>query len=212
MDTIVVAALVAGIVSIIGFIVNLIVAREARRSMLAEIATQSRIKEGEASLSDLKAFLATSESLRFACVRLLKILTEQSPNGLDSIRLELFRDAAKDYASVQKELFTGWFRVILEIRNPKTYLVAALMHDSNNLCAATGAMIEFCLREIDRGKESEAFEPRDRELLAKQLGRLIEFLEQLNAHLIAERDALMTEIWGTETKAKAISTRDTHRP
>lgn len=213
MNTAIIAAIVAGIISLIGFLVNIYISREARKNTISQITIASRLKDGENSIFDMKQFLSASENLRFTCVRLLKILTNDEHDSEDDVQLELLSEFADAYQTQQKSLFDAWFKIIMEIRNPVTLNLGTLMHDGNNICAAVSGYLSLLLLDLERQDEScrKIMNKRYRVSLSKSLHLLIRNLEQLNSLMISERDELMRELWRIEPPNKALQRTDDRR-
>jgi len=208
METAIIAAIVAAFVSLIGFLINLRIAKENKKALAENLRITSQIKLSEQSVTELGDFLAESEGLRFTCIRIASILRSVK-QGKEEPRNVLLREFYDEYRSKQNTFFPKWFRVLKEIRGEKPIRLAALMHDGNNICAAITGLLQLSLKESGGGK----FNIPDHysKPLIKELDLLIKHLEELNKLLISERNDRLGEIWGKRPVSALETVRNIHQ-
>ena len=80
METAIIAAIVAAFVSLVGFLVNLRIARENKKALAENLRITSQIKLSEQAVTELGDFLAESEGLRFTCIRIASVLRSAKQN------------------------------------------------------------------------------------------------------------------------------------
>lgn len=202
MESAIISAIVAGIVSLIGFIINLRIARENRKTALQELKTQSKLKMGETIISDMSSFLSESESLRFSCLRLMKLLENVNHSDFRDTNWKLFFQFSEDFTSNQRTFFSYWFKIIRELRDQKPIILAGMMHDGNNICAVVTGYLQLIKYRYSEGESG--FDIDVIENLRKIMKELIAYLEQLNSYIISERDGRLEELWGEKQPNKAL--------
>jgi len=153
-----ISAIVASIVSLIGFIVNYRIAKENRKTALEELKTQSRIRIGEQSISGMGPFLSESESLRFSCLKLIEILENINHKNLEHTTWKFFFQLAEEYNNKQSKFFSCWFKVIHKLRNVKTTQLAELMHEGNNYCAVVSNYLGLIRSRDSKGEKNLSFD------------------------------------------------------
>lgn len=207
METAVIAAIVAACVSLIGFLVNLRIAKENKKALAENLRITSQIKLNEQAVTELGDFLAESEGLRFTCIRIASIL-RSAKQDKEEPRSVLLREFCDEYRGKQNTFFSKWFRVLKEIRSEKPMILAGLMHDGNNLCACITGYLELSLMESAEGNFH--IPGRYSETLIDALDRLIKHLEELNKLLISERNDRLGELWGKRPVSALETVRNGH--
>ncbi|MDI6763524.1 MAG: hypothetical protein QME83_10910 [Thermodesulfobacteriota bacterium] len=202
MESAIISAIVAGIVSLIGFIINFKIARENRKTALQELKTQSKLKIGETIISDMSSFLSESESLRFSCLRLMKLLENVNDSDFRDTNWKLFFQFSEEFTSNQRTFFSYWFKIIRELRDQKPIILAGMMHDGNNICAAVTGYLQLIKYRYSEGESSFGIDVIEN--LRKIMKELIAYLEQLNSYIISERDGRLEELWGEKQPNKVL--------
>src|ERR1043165_9000457 len=111
METAIIAALVAGGVSLIGLLVNMRIAKETRRGALTQMRFASALKFAEDAVRELKTFCSQIERFRIFCWRITTDIEAWEINPAGSPGLAALADRRDTFMEQFHTFFDAWASV-----------------------------------------------------------------------------------------------------
>jgi hypothetical protein len=162
MEAAVIAALVAGAVSLVGFLVNLRIAKETRRSAREQPSIAASVRLAEDAISELKGYARQTELLRSACWD----LWTKARYATSLVDYEALEKSVVRFDGAWEEYFNAWANVKPTVNNETDLeLVQKLRHET---------------REVSTRLKRQLTEPPTRSgvtAVVDELRRLLDLLE-----------------------------------
>ena len=183
MDSAIIAALVAGVVSLAGVLTNLYIARQTRRAALLQSQLQSLAPDVSKSSELLKTFIAEAERVRICCWSLLGHLEYLRRVRNASDTLEPLKSDTKEFEEAIDKLYRGtkvfeesWAPVKGEIPQGIEIYIRSHRHNCLNIIRVAENEIIRLMRELEKDEKGL----KAREAIARSEGSLHEFLTSLD--------------------------------
>lgn len=195
MEAVITAAIVAAIVSALGLLVNLKIARDTRQGNLLQIRFQSALKGKEEAVKEIKLYVETVERFRSACwgVSAQLILLKHRKTDLDEIESQTRKRMFDLFEKEADEFFKSWAKIKAETAQYSESTVEyarAIRHACKN---QADDIIYFMLdkkKQIDKGFLKDS----DRNIFEVKIERLLRDLDELFNVINDMRNRIITDI------------------
>lgn len=213
METAIIAALVAAIVSLIGVLVNYRISRETRKTQFDLRLTDSAIKSRENEFNKMDEFLAKAEEFRLKLhliSGLIKKGIEKDP--LNSFPIKMLSEELTNLSSLYSALIEKWSIVKHTITSKESFFIAASMHEYNRYGAEIINYVHILSSDY-KDKISIKFEEVIETL--SELENVVKWIEKdtynLYLSVLSEKQRLVIEllslapsqVTSTDTKSRA---------
>jgi hypothetical protein len=200
MDSVIIAALVAGIISLAGVLANLYIARQTRRAALLHFQLQSLAPHVSKSSEQLKSFIAEAERVRICCWSLLGHIEYLQRQRNSSDTYEPLKNDTKAFEEAVAKLYQGtrtfeesWAPVKGEIPQGIERYIRSHRHNCLNMIRAADSTIRMLVLQLeknDKGLKAREAINRSEEILHEvltSLDRLISLVKSVNERNMNER-------------------------
>jgi hypothetical protein len=152
METALITAIVAASISLISVIVNLLIAREARRGAKSQIKFQLALKYVEKSVTILKDYMKEIEKVRIACWQLE---FEFNPILEEKINVDKIKERAENFKTEFDKFYDDWSEAKGEMTDLYIMNVRQMRHGCKNEALELSIKIKKFLKEYKlKGKEN----------------------------------------------------------
>ena len=154
MDTVIISALVAAVVSFVGVFINLIIAKQTREAAKSQLKFQSAIKQVEESTQILNGYLKEIESVRIACFE-LEFCFSSIFN--DEIDLEKVKNNSIKFKDEFDKFFKKWADVKYTIEDFRLSHIRSIRHSCKNTALDLSIAVKMFLEKhrVARGIQLE---------------------------------------------------------
>lgn len=191
MEPAIIAALVAGGVSLVGIIINLLIARQARQATRDQVRLGAAIRAGEEAAKALAAQTAEVERFRIACWELDESLQELTASP-GFARRKLTR-AAEQFKAQYALFMDSWAVAKGEVPQSQLLDIRGLRHQCKNLALRVASSLDYLIDEVSDGKVGKEI-PRRIGDLELQLEELLVVLDMFFARVNSVRLQRFAEV------------------
>jgi len=138
MGSVLIAAIISASISLIGFIINLFIAKETRRSTMDSIKFSLAIKSKENILNEIKKLCTETEKMRITCWNVIMFL--QKYKSQSCFRDNQVNDYINEIIKLKKSFseqfsifFESWSTVKGTIPEDITLIISFLRHETKNI-------------------------------------------------------------------------------
>lgn len=200
MDDKLLAALVAGIISFVGIVINLYITHVNRKEAIKQLKLASGLKNNESTLTAFTRFCKEIEQLRIICCQLIARINQLT--GSDSL---IERDYLKDneYIGVSELkntfnsqfnlFFEAWAEVKIELPEHLKEMISIFIHSSKNRQACIHLRLRNYLILIEENSNN-IDQLLDSSSLISQLNNLIKELENLYEICSSKRNSIVADL------------------
>lgn len=180
MEPAIVAALVAGVVSLAGILINLVIAKQAREANRDQIRLGAAIRAGEEAVKALAAQTVEVERLRIACWDIHGLLQEleEADSALQSeFFLRKLASAAEGFEERYGTFVNFWAEAKGEVPQPQVVYLRSLRHQCKNVALTISSELHFLpdLAKKEKGRDILGAIRR----IELNIERLLEMLDKL---------------------------------
>lgn len=193
MEPAVIAAVVAGLVSLAAVLANLRIARQARDASRQQIALAAAIKSAETGLQAVRGLARKTERLRIACWHLRSLLVGRELLHGSGPENDEFWDACAEVERAYREFFDEWADAKFEVPPSLLEVIRQIRHEAraaaNDLFNHLATLRSSHSKGRRRQAESTALKDLDHRVSALQA-----HLESLFAYLVSTKNDMLTDV------------------
>jgi len=150
MEPAIIAALVAGAVSLVGLVVQLLIARQSRIAQREAIATKAEIENSKNTISELRSLECDTESVRILAWRVLSMIRDMPELGThDSDQSRKFLNCATKFSNEAARFLESWATVKYEIDEEYNEYLRHQRHECRHLIAGARAVVERIHHDLE---------------------------------------------------------------
>lgn len=196
METAIIAGLVAALVSALGLLVNLRIARDSRRANELQLRLQAALKDKEEAIKEIKLYTETVEGFRSACWQVmaqLMLQERQNPDEISDIDRKVSDNAFQTFEAQAKIFFDSWAKIkadVSHLEEPSVTYARALRHECKNMAADISVFLRSKKHELGNAQFPEA----DRKNLKAKTTLLLHRLDDLFTVVNDMRNRIITEV------------------
>ena len=132
METAIIAALVAGAVTLVGLLVNLHIARQTRKATADQLRLGIALKAGEETVSELKAYARQAELMRIACWEIWAKAHSASMGRRPVENMKELAQLGESFNEKYSQFFSSWAEVKSEVPPWYVEVLRVLRHEAKH--------------------------------------------------------------------------------
>jgi hypothetical protein len=194
MDTIILSATVAGIVSLVGLLLNLALARRLRRAAADQLRFTAALQQAERSIQEIRGFTREADKLRRGCWQLLTEVSGLQKSRQDNQELLVLLKHENGFAEACTGLFQSF--AIIQAGVPETAI--ASLRDLRQQCKTEAEEVLRSLAELRAISRHLTRSVSYDDLLYNlrlRLENLLSTLDRLSFTVLMARDTILVDAW-----------------
>jgi hypothetical protein len=193
-ETLLVSAAVAGVVSLLGLVLNLALAGRLRRAAADQLRFSAALRQAERSIQEIRGFTGEADKLRRACWQMLTDVCALQKSRQDNQELVGLLKHEHGFAEACTALFQSF--AIVQAGVPETAVTS--LRDLRQQCRTEAEEVLRSLAECRALAKHQSRTVSFDELLYNlrlRLENLLTTLDRLSFTVIMARDTILVDAW-----------------
>ena len=201
MPTVLIAALVAAVVSLFGLLISLHIARLSARSAIRNLRVGSALKSAEDGLKAITRFCSVTEHFRLTCCQLssrLHLLVGETWYCQDDCPPDrvhaVFGEAKEAFCVEYPKFLEAWSDGRISLHDDARRIIGGFLHDSKNIHVGIRFGLETVSQELTIRAPEQMKELMEASGVMRGVAHLIGHLEELYAVAAKHRNAMIADL------------------